>query len=732
MSSNTPPFPLFTPMGFPPPLMPANGASAALPHMLPSTSPKLDSEKLASAWSEYTSPDGRKYYYNSLTKQSRWDKPDELKSPVDNATAKSNWQEYKTGEGKVYYYNTVTKESRWEKPADFDDSSKKKQSSNTTNSSNTNAKVASKAGSEKSSSAIEDAIRATLAEIELPSETPSLSEPRANSVDSDVDSSDGGSNLDSPRARNGQSHSASAAAAHTPTIDLSDKKKAMEMFKDLLREKAVPSNASWEHALKLIGPDPRYLALKHLSEKKQAFNAYKVQRQKEEKEEERRRLKQNKEDFEKFLLTCEHMNSGIKYPRAEKMFSHLAVWLNVPERDRKAEFEDILVMLEKKEKEDAKNLRKRNIKVLKDILESMSRVSYKTRWSEAQKLLFKNPYFTQDMDLQNMDKEDALIVFEEHIRTLEKEHSDDLEKRKRWLRRQERKNREAFLLLLDELREKGKLNSMSLWNEMFATVSADERFNAMLYQPGSTPLDLFKLYVEELKIKYHEDKRTIKEVLKEKRFEVEINTSLEQFSEVLSADKRVDKVVDSWNIKLTFNGLMEKCEQREKEKQREEMKKLKKVEQAFKSVLKKHECTESTQYEAIRDKIKDEEVYKSIGNDKECERIFTDFMVQLQETCLHHVKKNKKEKKRKSSRRSRSRSVESDTNNRAAGNEIEEIVEEARHQQQAIVSEEGEDEGEIKMTKSELSGKSKKHKKSKKRRRQKSESRSETEEGEEH
>jgi pre-mRNA-processing factor 40 len=37
--------------------------------------------------------------------------------------------------------------------------------------------------------------------------------------------------------------------------------------------------------LKLISRDPRYEYMSKLNEKKQAFNAYKVQRQKEEKEE---------------------------------------------------------------------------------------------------------------------------------------------------------------------------------------------------------------------------------------------------------------------------------------------------------------------------------------------------------------------------------------------------------------------------------------------------------------
>lgn len=34
-------------------------------------------------WTEHKSPDGRTYYYNNLTKQSLWDKPDELKTAAE-------------------------------------------------------------------------------------------------------------------------------------------------------------------------------------------------------------------------------------------------------------------------------------------------------------------------------------------------------------------------------------------------------------------------------------------------------------------------------------------------------------------------------------------------------------------------------------------------------------------------------------------------------------------------
>jgi hypothetical protein len=47
---------------------------------------------------------------------------------------------------------------------------------------------------------------------------------------------------------------------------------------------------------------------------------------------------------------------------------------------------------------------------------------------------------------EDMDKEDALLVFEDHIRQLEKTHEDDIEIQRKYIRRINRKNREAFLV----------------------------------------------------------------------------------------------------------------------------------------------------------------------------------------------------------------------------------------------------------------------------------------------
>lgn len=72
-------------------------------------------------WSEHKAPDGRTYYYNSVTKQSLWEKPDELKTPSELLLSQCPWKEYKSENGKVYYHNVNTKESRWTIPPELEE-----------------------------------------------------------------------------------------------------------------------------------------------------------------------------------------------------------------------------------------------------------------------------------------------------------------------------------------------------------------------------------------------------------------------------------------------------------------------------------------------------------------------------------------------------------------------------------------------------------------------------------
>ncbi|XP_067299371.1 pre-mRNA-processing factor 40 homolog A isoform X3 [Pseudorasbora parva] len=647
----------------PPGVSPVESAAPAAPGTTNATSNESSPDeqpKKKSVWTEHKSLDGKTYYYNTETKQSTWEKPDELKSPAEQMLSKCPWKEYKSDTGKPYYYNSQTKESRWTKPKELEDLEAmiKAEENGTadvvapgttpvlTSQSEPSVTVAAVAETE--------ATMATVTSEEQPSHVPA----QVAEVSSDVTVN---STEETPSVEIQPSNDVSKEERPElvkKVYKWNTKEEAKQAFKELLKEKGVSSNASWEQAMKLIINDPRYSALPKLSEKKQAFNAYKVQTEKEEKEEARIKYKESKETFQRFLENHDKMTSTTRYKKAEQMFADQEVWSCVPERDRLEIYEDVLFYLAKKEKEQAKQLRKRNWEALKNILDNMANVTYRTTWSEAQQYLLDNPTFAEDEELQNMDKEDALICFEEHIRALEKEEEDEKQKTLLRERRRQRKNREAFQKFLDELHDHGQLHSMSAWMEMYPTVSADIRFNNMLGQPGSTPLDLFKFYVEDLKARYHDEKRIIKDILKDKGFLVEINTGFEDFGSVISSDKRAT-TLDAGNIKLAFNSLLEKAEAREREREKEEARKMKRKEAAFKSMLKQATppLEPEATWEGVRERFLKEPAFEDITLESERKRIFKDFMHVLEHECQHHHSKTKKHsKKSKKHHRKRSRS----------------------------------------------------------------------------
>merc|ERR1712223_955721 len=404
---------------------------------------------------------------------------------------------------------------------------------------------------------------------------------------------------------------------------------------------------------KLINKDPRWEYLCKLTEKKQVFNAYTIQRQKEEKEEQRLNAKKNKEDLEEFLMNNDRISSTMKYFRCDELFGEQTVWKNVPEVERREVFEDAMVNLAKKEKERSKALRKRNTNRLTDILDRMTNIKYNTTWEQAQQMLLDNPAFADDDDLLAMDREDALIVFEDHIRQLEKD------KERKRQKRHQRKNRDGFIELLDELHEAGKLTSMSLWVELHQAICADNRFAHMLGQPGSTPLDLFKFYVEDLKSRYTMEKKVIKEILREKNYELKASTTFEEFATMICEDNR-SATLDAGNVKLTYNSLLEKAEAKEKERVKEESRKLRKLETNFRTLLAKLPIEPTTPWETARPQLEKEPEFEAISQEYERARIYKEFMKDLEESCMHSHTTRKKSKSKKSKKHRRSSSVSSD------------------------------------------------------------------------
>jgi hypothetical protein len=75
--------------------------------------------KLLQTWTEHTTPEGRKYWYNNASKSSTWEKPEDLLTEVEKALKECEWQEFTSPDGKKYYSHKTTKESKWEMPEEY-------------------------------------------------------------------------------------------------------------------------------------------------------------------------------------------------------------------------------------------------------------------------------------------------------------------------------------------------------------------------------------------------------------------------------------------------------------------------------------------------------------------------------------------------------------------------------------------------------------------------------------
>ncbi|KAJ8497340.1 hypothetical protein OPV22_007892 [Ensete ventricosum] len=99
------------------PLIQTAQLPAAAAVMAPAqTAQPSSTEHMSSDWQEHTSADGKRYYYNKKTRQSIWEKPLELMTPIERADASTDWKEFTAADGRKYYYNKVTKQSKWTIP----------------------------------------------------------------------------------------------------------------------------------------------------------------------------------------------------------------------------------------------------------------------------------------------------------------------------------------------------------------------------------------------------------------------------------------------------------------------------------------------------------------------------------------------------------------------------------------------------------------------------------------
>jgi pre-mRNA-processing factor 40 len=95
-------------VAFPPP--PPSGAGAPI-------APSAHLSASTDGWTEHTAPDGRrKYWHNASTGKSTYEKPFVLMTATERADLTTRWKEAVAPDGRAYFHNLDTKETRWAMP----------------------------------------------------------------------------------------------------------------------------------------------------------------------------------------------------------------------------------------------------------------------------------------------------------------------------------------------------------------------------------------------------------------------------------------------------------------------------------------------------------------------------------------------------------------------------------------------------------------------------------------
>ncbi|KZV23368.1 pre-mRNA-processing protein 40A-like [Dorcoceras hygrometricum] len=619
-------------------------------------------------WREFTSPDGIKFYFNKVTRKSKWEIPDEVKLARERATVISC-------EGTPLVKHVTSYAS-----AGFPTSEILASIPNANNSSsqggpkivsspvsvepavNLEPVAASGLSGEQEEAAytkldasgshdrLETAASVVVADTPFPVELESsMTTPiTAKSISpreatpSVIETSNVG-----PEETNEISlisESGSITAPEEKKIELGpvvydSKEKAKNAFKVLLETANVGSDWNWDQAMRVIINDRRYGALRTLGEKKQAFNEFVGQKKKQEAEERRTRQKKVREDFKKMLDESDDLTSSTRWGKAVSMFENDDRFQAVERaKDREDLFEDHLEDLKKKERAKVLEERKRHKTEYLEFLKSCNFITASSQWRKIQNLL------ETDERCARLEKIDRLEIFQEYIRDLELVEEGQRKLKMEDMRKAERKNRDEFRKLMEEHVSNGILTANTHWRDYCTKVKDMPAYLAVSSNTsGSKAKDLFKDVIDDLEKQYLEDKEKIEYAIKNEKISLSTSCTLEDFKAALPKAITSEKISDI-NLNLVYNELTEII----KEKEEKEAKKRKRLAEEFYDFLfTLKEITASSKWEDCKPLVGD----RFLADESFFQEIFDNFIIELKEKAKEKERRRREEKAKKEQRR---------------------------------------------------------------------------------
>ncbi|KAJ1573213.1 hypothetical protein NDA12_000884 [Ustilago hordei] len=563
-------------------------------------------------WTEHKTPQGRPYWYHTIERRSVWEKPSELKTPRERALEATPWKEYKSGD-RPYYVHSVTKQSTWSLPPEL----KQILDQYPIDSANATPAYApsphinhaqSPSGYARSPAA---AVPSTLPQAS-PSHTPMRSVHQPSGSNTPIPSSSTRAASPPATGRKGPSTIQTMSGA-TEVNFKGDKEAAESAFIQLLIDTGVDVDWTWETTMRTIITNPLYKALKTISERKAAFNKHIDSLRRKRAAESAARLEELKPAFKQLVVGDQRLKTYTSYATAKKFLGESAVWKQTKsDEEARGIYEAVLKELKQAEKEEEQRVKKRNMEMLMALLKTFEADVF-TRWRDAHRTILESQEYQEDAHLGMMDVSDMLVVFEDLMKGIEKD--TDLAKRKEMAhkKRRERQNRDAFKALLRRLESEGHIRARSTWGEVFPLIKDDGDCLRAVGQPGSTPLDLFYDFVDDLDQKLEQQTADALQHVSKQGHSVTPSTSEDEFLSWTSGCS-----VPLPTLKQIYSELVAYLAEEEEKKASEERRKLErkhrhKIEDlryAFKKVHPPLDLDADWHTEEIRGRVEELEEYK--------------------------------------------------------------------------------------------------------------------------
>jgi pre-mRNA-processing factor 40 len=431
-------------------------------------------------------------------------------------------------------------------------------------------------------------------------------------------------------------------------LQFSSPQEAEAAFMKVLRQMKVQPDWSWQQAVRAGIHDPNWRAIAEPEKREEAFKKYCDDLRAQEKHKEQERQAKLRSDFTAMLHSHPEIKYYTRWRTALPIIEDETIYRSAKDdTERRALFDEYIISLKKAHEEEEVESRRSALDEVLGLLQGLDLEPF-TRWQTGEEKLVQDDEFNSER-FQTLSRIDVLKQFETHIRQLQREHNERVQAERRVEHRIERKNRDGFQELLNDFAKSSIIRAGTKWKDIHPTIKDDPRYQAMLGQGGSSPLDLFwdALEVEDGKFRSLrrkaldalEVRRPMSSrfgfwltLLQQQRFEVTTSTPVEDFLSVMRKDPRTANI-DEQSMHSIYDYVLAKVKKREEQDRLELESNERYAVDKLRSVIKHLDPPVSLTdtWEVVRPRVEKTDEYRALKTDTARELAFDKFMSRLKE-----------------------------------------------------------------------------------------------------